>query len=227
MLILGIETSLPQGMVFVGEGERILVSRSFSSHHSSRELVPTIQSLLEKTKISKSSVGVVVVSRGPGSFTGIRIGISLAKSLSFCLNLPLVGVPVLDCLAFATPCSGYLCSLIEGYAGNFFTAFFEKRGEKVEKISDYLFLPLEEILNRACELLPRRVIFIPSPGSPLNITKIKQNFSLFKGKIHLDRAFLKWGLESFASGRFDDPLTLSPIYVSQPRIGEVKNGRSK
>jgi len=225
VLILGIESALPRGMVFLGEGEKILVSHKLSSYRSSREIVPAIQSLLKEVRIPKSSVEVVVVSRGPGSFTGIRIGISLAKSLSFCLNLPLVGVPILDCLAFAAPCSGYLCSLIEGYGDHFFAAFFEKKEEKVEKRSNYLFLSLEEILNRAYQLLPHRVIFIPPPGNPLGITKIKQDFSLFEQEIHLDRAFLKWGLKSFASGRIDDPLTLSPIYVSQPHI--KRNGKWK
>ena len=132
MLILGIETALSQGLVFLGEGEKVLTSYRLPAHSSER-LAPTIRSLMDEFDVTFNRLGGVVVSVGPGSFTGIRVGVSLAKSISYCLKIPLVGVPTLDLLAFAAPCSGVLCSLIEGYGECLFAAFFEKEGDEKPK----------------------------------------------------------------------------------------------
>jgi len=219
LIILGIESALPQGMVFLGEDEKILSSRSFSSFSSSVQLIPGIESVLNETGISRDRLDLVVVSTGPGSFTGIRIGLSLAKTLAFCLNLAVVGAPTLDCIAFSVPFSGYICPLIKAYRNSFFSAFFKKEKEKIQKISNYLFLSFEEISKSASHFLPdKKVTFILPPGERGNLIKEDEDFFLIEDKVSIQKAFLKWGLMRFFSKMVDDPLTLSPIYVSEPLI---------
>lgn len=218
MIVLGIETALSQGMVFLGEDEEILLSWNFSSFSSSIQLIPGIESILSQAGLSRNKLDLVVVSTGPGSFTGIRIGLSLAKTLAFCLNLAIVGAPTLDCIALSVPFSGYICPLIKGYRNSFFSAFFKKEKDKVQKIGDYLFLPFGEILKRAHQFLPEKVTFILPPGERKNMIKEEGEFFLIENRIFIQKAFLKWGLIRLFSKNVDDPLALLPIYVSGPLI---------
>jgi len=220
MLTIGIETSLSTGLVFLSKGEEILSSHKVPSHSSSKYLVSIVASILKKANLSINKIDGLIVSKGPGSFTGLRIGISFAKSLSFCLKLPLAGISSLDCIAFCVPFSGIVCSLIPAYRQSFFSAFFYKKGEIIEKVNDYLFLPLEGIMDKAKKFFPEKVVFVfPPEYMPFSV-KLEPGLSLFKGKISLDKALLKLGLRSLESGKTVDPLLLKPIYVSAPLINK-------
>jgi len=224
MLILGIETCLASGLVFLGEGEKTLSSFRLSPRSSSSDLVPLIGSLSREANVSINRVDALVVTTGPGSFTGIRVGVSLAKSLSFSLNLPLVGVPTLDGIAFSLVSSGVVCSLIPAYRNSFFAAFFYKDGENIERKSDYLFLPFEEIVNQAEKFLPKKVTFAPLPKDCICQFKLNPNFSLSQEQIFLDKALLRWALKDIRNRKTVDPLVLKPIYVSSPIISRKRRG---
>ena len=86
MLILGIETSLSKGFVFLAKEKEIINYRKIPPRSSSGYLVPAVKSMLEETGIKTRELKVILVTTGPGSFTGVRIGISFAKSLSFSLE---------------------------------------------------------------------------------------------------------------------------------------------
>jgi len=203
MLILGIETCLPSGLVFLGKEEGVLVSCNLPAHSSSRYLVPAVES----------------------AFTGLRVGISLAKSLSFSLELPLVGVATLDYIASCVPFNGFICCLIPAYRNCFFSAFFYKKGEDLTRRSDYLFLPFEKIIDEAKKLLPEKVVFVFFPENFSLPGNLDSRFSLFKEKICLDRALLKWALRDVRNGKIIDPLALVPVYVSPPLINIINKSR--
>lgn len=224
MLILGIQTCLPSGLVFLGKGEEILASLRLPPRTSSGDLMPLIDSLLEKTASSIDRIDGLVVSKGPGSFTGLRVGVSVAKSLAFSLGLPLVGVPTLDCIALLSPFSGVICSLVPAYRNSFFAAFFYKNKESLRRISGYLFLPLEKIVGQAEEFLPQKVTFVPLPGNSLSKGRLDSRFFLFQEKVSLERTLLRWALRDIRNNRTVDPLILKPIYVSSPIINKKKEG---
>jgi len=225
MLILGIETCLPSGLVFLGKEEGVLVSCNLPAHSSSRYLVPAVESVLREVNLSIDKIDALVVSKGPGSFTGLRVGISLAKSLSFSLELPLVGVATLDYIASCVPFNGFICCLIPAYRNCFFSAFFYKEGEDLTRRSDYLFLPFEKIIDEAKKLLPEKVVFVFFPENFSLPGNLDSRFSLFKEKICLDRALLKWALRDVRNGKIIDPLALVPVYVSPPLINIINKSR--
>lgn len=228
-MILGIETSLPGGFAFLGETEetRSLTACKFSPYKSER-LVPAVQSMLDEVEASVGDLEGVVVTTGPGSFTGLRIGISLAKSLSFCLEIPLIGIPTLDLLAFSSVRSGNLCSLIGGYGGSLFAAFFRKTKKGVlKKRSDYLFLPLEDIVDRARNSFSGKMTFLLVPGSSPTVSesllsRTEYDVLELDRFLHLEKAMLSRGQELLKSGKVSDPLTLAPVYVSPPRVKRKK-----
>lgn len=100
MLILAIETAAKVSSVALADGERIIAALTIENglEHSAT-LVPNIGKLLSIAGKSKRDLTAVAVSIGPGSFTGLRIGLATAKGIAYGLQIPLVSVPTLKALA--------------------------------------------------------------------------------------------------------------------------------
>jgi len=102
-------------------GEYMLPSRS--SHFS--DLMPSLDDLLTKVGLRPQKLDGLIVALGPGSFTGIRIGLAVAKGLSQCLDIPIVGVPTLLAMASQLPyLKEDICPLVTSREGEVFTALF-------------------------------------------------------------------------------------------------------
>lgn len=213
---------MPSGLVFLGEDEKILASRKLSSQSSSEYLLPLISSLLKKTNLSIQRVDALVITNGPGSFTSLRVGIALAKALSFSLMLPLVAVPTLDLIAFSLPVSGFICALIPAYRSSFFAAFFKKDADELERVGEYLFLSFDEITEQAKKFFPDEIVFVCFSADYLPRERPNSKISFFKKEVKLEKALLKWALRDIRAGRTVDPLILTPIYVSAPIIHKKK-----
>lgn len=100
MRVLGIETSTRRGSVALLDGDRIVLALDHEVPKSHAEaLLPLVLRLFAETGISKSSLERVAVGTGPGSFTGLRVGIALGEGIALGLGLPLVGVGSLEALA--------------------------------------------------------------------------------------------------------------------------------
>lgn len=100
--ILAIETSIKAGSLSLLDGKTEVGGWTGNNDHPmSESLIPQIQTLLNENKIRLSELKSIVVSQGPGSFTGIRIGIAAAKALALSVNCSISGVSLLEALAFA------------------------------------------------------------------------------------------------------------------------------
>ncbi len=99
MLILGIETSGTRGSVALCSGEELLHSFHFpDGYRHSRDIMTAVDSVVRQAGAAKGDVGAVAVSEGPGSFTGLRVGVTCAKTLAYVLGWQAVGVPSLEVL---------------------------------------------------------------------------------------------------------------------------------
>lgn len=100
MTILGIDTSNKSLGVILGEGEKIISSYySQASKNHSETLMPAIDFCIKESKLTPQTVDKILVAKGPGSYTGLRIGVTTAKTLSWTLNVPLFSISSLACLA--------------------------------------------------------------------------------------------------------------------------------
>ncbi len=103
-ILLALDTSTRTIGLALYDGVQVLSESVWKSHdHHTVELAPAVADALEKTGVKIKDLGAVGVAIGPGSFTGLRIGLALAKGLAIAQRLPLVGVPTLDALAAAQP----------------------------------------------------------------------------------------------------------------------------
>ena len=116
-LILSIESSTSVCSAAIHNQGRLLVSSEMHIPQSaSTYLAVMVESLLKNAGISKSELNAVAVSAGPGSYTGLRIGVALAKGICFSLNIPLLSVNTLTVMGRyvrSSGCNGFLCPMID------------------------------------------------------------------------------------------------------------------
>ena len=94
---LSIDTSTRQASIGLSQNGDIIAKNSWKSEQNhSKECFPKIIDLLEKTNLKSSDIHAVFVSKGPGGFSALRVGISIAKSFAIGSKIPIVGVPSLD-----------------------------------------------------------------------------------------------------------------------------------
>ncbi len=131
MRILGIETSSRRGTVALTEGGQPILALSHAEPGAHAErMVRLVRAAVDEAGWSRHSLDRLGVGIGPGSFTGIRVGIALAQGISLGLDLPLVGVESLRAMARAVPASypGLRCPLVDGRRGEVFLAAYTSDG---------------------------------------------------------------------------------------------------
>ena len=136
-VILGIETSTDACSSAVLRGGQVLASRlhATGSEHA-RELPLMVEELLNETK--DFPIEAVAVSEGPGSYTGLRIGASVAKGLAYGLNVPLMAVPTLQIMAAQVASQvgdGLLCPMIDARRMEVYNAFYSPKLEEVVPVA--------------------------------------------------------------------------------------------
>ena len=103
-MLLAIDTSTDWTGIALFDGTQILAEQIWrGKHYQSVELVPAIQRMFSKSNVTPAQLSGVGVATGPGSFTGLRIGMSVAKGFALACKLPVVGIPSLDVLCAAQP----------------------------------------------------------------------------------------------------------------------------
>jgi tRNA threonylcarbamoyladenosine biosynthesis protein TsaB len=123
---------------------RAVFSTDIDAGNSHSELLfPVLDSLLKTANIETAALDLFLCSRGPGSWTGLRIGFSAVKGFALALGKPYVSIPTLDYMALSAPESGFLgliLPVLDAKAGRFFCALYEGAGraEGPRRISDYL-----------------------------------------------------------------------------------------
>ncbi len=148
MLTLALDSSGRAASCALFDGERLL-AESFMDvglTHS-QTLLPLLERTLLSAGVKIGDLDRLAVSVGPGSFTGVRIGVSTIKGLAFGLDIPCVGVSTLAALACypAGLCEGPVCPVMDARAGQVYSALFEVRGDNIARRMEDAALPVEEL----------------------------------------------------------------------------------
>src|SRR5262245_30256569 len=150
MHVLALETSTLAGSVALLDDDRVVgeTMLNISLTHSER-LMAMVDRLLQDSGVRLDHLGGLAVSVGPGSFTGLRVGIATAKGLALALHLPVVPVPTLDALAARLPfAAAPVCSVLDARKGEVYLSRYEWRHEGMARLWDYLALSPEEAAER-------------------------------------------------------------------------------
>jgi len=137
MRLLAIETATPAQSVALVEDDRLLAELSYEAQgNRGGVLLPTVDQVLKKAGVAAKDLDVVAVSVGPGSFTGLRVGLATAKGLALGAGARVVGVPTLEALAEGyASADATICALLDAYRGEVYMALFRRNGTALERLS--------------------------------------------------------------------------------------------
>ncbi|UCH50622.1 MAG: tRNA (adenosine(37)-N6)-threonylcarbamoyltransferase complex dimerization subunit type 1 TsaB [Chloroflexota bacterium] len=221
---LAIDTSTDFcGIGLSHQGETIAEKAWHSGQSHTVELVPNIVRLLDQVKISPQSLHAVFVAKGPGSFNGLRVGISTAKGLAFALKIPLVGISTLEIEAYPFAFTKLpICPIHNAGRGEVAAALYLQN-------NDWRCITPEHITtaDTLCQQIRRRTLFcgeIP----PHVIEQLQQR--LGRHAIIPDPAarlrhacyMAALGWQRLNRGQYDNPASLQPLYLRQPPITQRK-----
>lgn len=218
MIVLGIETSSTCGSVAVVQDRKVLGELFFNTgtKHSTK-IVPSITNLLSTVELNKADLEGIAVTSGPGSYTSLRIGISIAKGLAYSLDIPLIGISTLQCVAFNSIISPHLiCSLIDARKGELYSALFRYNTGELERISEDQIVSIDYL----CQAIDEKTVLI---GDGLYLYKStfvdRINGLVLFAPEHLcygrasSCAIL--GIDNFKKAKRDEVNTLVPKYIRQ------------
>ena len=228
-LILHIETSTELCSVALSRGEHHLAVRENSEgRNHATMLTPFIHDLLTANDVSVNQLDAVAVSSGPGSYTGLRIGISTAKGLCYGGNIPLISVSTLQAMSmgFAQQHdiaeSALLCPMIDARRMEVYTALYDKNGRQAEKIR-------AEIITEQSftALLDEQPIYFFGNGAAKCRTIITHPNAFFdECFIHSASYMIQLALLAFNENRFKDVAYFEPFYLKDFVAGPKKQNLS-
>ncbi|UCE18802.1 MAG: tRNA (adenosine(37)-N6)-threonylcarbamoyltransferase complex dimerization subunit type 1 TsaB [Gemmatimonadota bacterium] len=153
MIVLGIETATLIEGVAVVDGDRVVAEhRSHVGSTHAEHLVPTILQTLGAAGFGMKEVDGIAISIGPGSFTGLRIGLSAVKGLSLARGIPVVAVPTLDGLAYHVPfCRYSVCPILDAKRHEVYTALYRTSEGVPERLTEPRAINPEDLVTEISE----------------------------------------------------------------------------
>ena len=138
MKILGIDSSAKSASAAVTENGKVVSSFYINTGLThSQTLMPMIDSALKCADINLDDIGLIAVNKGPGSFTGIRIGVAAAKGLADVKNIPTIGTSTLEAMAYNLPLTDCIaCCVMDARCNQVYTALFDISAGIVTRITD-------------------------------------------------------------------------------------------
>ncbi|GER67770.1 tRNA (adenosine(37)-N6)-threonylcarbamoyltransferase complex dimerization subunit type 1 TsaB [Weizmannia acidilactici] len=161
MNILAIDTSNEVLGVSLVNGNTVLAEyiTNLKKNHSVR-VMPAIQQVMEECGVRPGELDKIVVAKGPGSYTGVRIGVTIAKTMAWSLQIPLVGVSSLKFIAAAGRYfDGYISPLFDARRGQIYTGLYRYENGNLETVIDDCNILSAEWGSRLCDL-NQPVLFI-------------------------------------------------------------------
>ncbi|MBW1739328.1 MAG: tRNA (adenosine(37)-N6)-threonylcarbamoyltransferase complex dimerization subunit type 1 TsaB [Deltaproteobacteria bacterium] len=188
-------------------------------------MLPQLVYLLNQAKLAIQSVSAIIVARGPGSFNGLRVGVSTAKGLSFSLGIPIVGIGTLEVTAYQHAETGLsICPILNAGREEIATAMYQKKGNKWLKLAPEHITTVDALCSRITTKTIFCGEFVPVVADQLR-KQLKQRAIIPPPAARLRRAsFLaELGQQQLEAGNFDSVTTLQPLYLRRPPITKPKH----
>lgn len=235
VISLAIETSGRHGSVALGRGDALLGARELGEKRRHNiGLMPAVDALCREHGVGPRDLGEVYVSLGPGSFTGLRVGLATAKMLALGVGAKLVGVPTIEVLAWqaavgrGVPAPGldHVAVVLNSKRGTAYSAVFRRAGEGGCAAPVGVVEPGLRTLGELWDLAPRPVGVV---AEKLDAGELPEGAALLPAEYAVARAETTWrvGRAMAKGGAFADAATLSPLYVREPEAVTLWNEREK
>lgn len=218
MIVLGIDTSDYANAVGIVDGGHILADSIFPAKTDSLEqIVDNIDSVLKRAGLTLDEVDGIGVGLGPGSWTGIRVGVTVGKMLAFSSGKPVAGISTLEALAYQSRyMAGPICSIIGVGAGDMvYAGFFRANKERISKVGEFFTGSIAELAKM---IIGPSIVIGPQAEhyGKLLIEKVSQDIKITRVTGTPEGAAIAaLASERLTHGDSDDVLSLTPQYLKE------------
>lgn len=235
MLILAIDSATPVAGIALLDEEKLIREEfvNYKKTHS-ETLMPMVDQLLRDCNRSLQDVTALAITIGPGSFTGLRIGLAAIKGLSMAAGIPVAGISTLDVLAHNISFTDALvCPLLNARKQEVYTAFYDNYNYYPHRVSEEMACSPQEFtamaMEKAQELGKNRIILLGDgydPYSELFVDNLGAKLLIAPSHLMLTRASALGSLAMERVNRmdFDEIFTMRPKYI---RLSEAENKLGK
>ncbi len=225
-MYLAIDTSSDNASLAIVVENRVVAELTWlSQHNHSVELMPNLNQLIEQTKTNLGSTTGIVVAIGPGSFNGLRVGVSTAKGLAFSMGIPLVGINTLEAAAYQYAESGLpICPIFNAGSNEIATAIYHKKDNQWLRIVNQHITTVDVLGSK----LDNKTIICGEPSIPIQ-DQLKEMLGeraiipSLSSRLRRAAFLAELGIKRMETGDYDAPDILQPIYLRQPPITQPKH----
>jgi tRNA threonylcarbamoyladenosine biosynthesis protein TsaB len=215
-----LETSGRIGQVALSAGENLLAIRRLDeARRHARDLAPAVAQMLRGQGWRPRDLSGVVVSRGPGSYTGLRVGLMSAKTLAYATGCALLGIDTFAVIALQAPTDIELLDVMaDAQQGKVYVQRFARVGTgndwqprtplTIEALGEWL-------IRRAAESGPEKQVWVSGPGLHVHGRQLQDAVPIVSAERWdpQPESLLRLGLARFQAGERDDPWTVEPLYL--------------
>ena len=215
-LLLHLETATEVCSVALSKGDKIIVSISSQKGNSHTEhLFPFIANMLTAANCNVSELDGVVLSVGPGSYTGLRIGASAAKGICYALHIPLIGISTLQSIVFGAMQTQkeeqfLFCPMIDARRMEVFTALFNEKGEKITAVENKII----DSFSFSKELENSIIYFCGNGMLKCKTILTHKNVRFIDIPLNAQNMLFP-ALEKFETKQFEDTAYFEPFYFKE------------
>ena len=210
--ILNIETSTTNCSVSLSkEGETLLLKEDYNSNYSHAERLHLfIEEVINEANISKDDLSAIAISKGPGSYTGLRIGVSTAKGLCYALDIPLISVSTLEALADQVKVDdGVVIPMLDARRMEVYSAIFDQNNNQIRETKAQV---LDENSFKAY-LKNGKVYFIGNGVEKSKEIIIHKNAVFIENKLPSSENMSKISYDKYKKSDIEDVAYFEPYYL--------------
>lgn len=220
MKILSVDSSSEAASVAVLDGDKLLgeINFNYKKQHSVL-LMDMIDKVITNVNLTIDDIDAFVVSKGPGSFTGLRIGMASIKAMALAKEKPFIGVSSLDGLSnnlFGT--EGIICPIMDALRGNVYTSLYKFNSGSIEALSEHMIISIEELCDKLKEFKgPYIFVGDGTDKHKDTISSLLKDTYFTPGHLNFTRASSLGtiGYKILKEGKNDDLLGFAPVYLRQ------------
>ena len=222
-MLLAIDTSTESaGLALVQDGRTLAEATWRCGQNHSVELLPHLTQLLKETGVELKEISCVLVAKGPGSFNGLRVGLSTAKGLAFSLDIPIIGVSSLELEAYQHAETDLpICPIFNARRGEIATALYRKKDNWRQLTPEHI--TTVDALD--AEITEKTLFcgeYLPAIADKLK-KKLKDKAVIASDKPRRASLLAELAKERLKAGDYDNPTTLQPLYLRRPAITQRRH----
>ena len=227
MKVVGIETSGLIGNIAVCDGNTVVGKKTYGKNLShGKEIVSSLESIFNEIKWEPNDIDLIAVSIGPGSYTGLRIGVTCAKTLAYGLEKPVIDVPTLDVLAENVKDNNakIICPVIDAKRKSVYACIYERSSNENRKTTDFLIISPDSLID----ILPESTLIFGDGIAPYREIFTQKNLTIVEDeKLCIADAadVARLGLERYEQGIRCEINALAPLYLRKSEAEERLEGR--